>query len=203
MRWLVVQTRVPWLIESISQAGARRSTRFASVLKRADLAHTLNDDRWCAIVFAPPARVPASRRVAGEQVASARVLVYVDGVVCVVQVENDMCSEDWGDLETGFTRIVEDVFGNCQSQCNLGQITRPLFDEAERLADARECERQLCVKLRAHAIEMERERAIRAFVYRRACGIVARTVDAHLDQIKARLWHPDGRLVAKMLNHAP
>jgi hypothetical protein len=74
----------------------------------------------------------------------------------------------------------------------------PLFAEAHRLTHARVCAHGVALQALGAVTEYMHERAIYEFRRRRASSIIARSVDANLASIKARLWRPDGRLVTSL-----
>lgn len=191
----------PWLVETAAES-RRRCTKFQSLSIRTSLASRMGPSTWCAVVFAPAARLPRSRRGDGEPAGSPRVLVYADGVVCVVQVESEvdadtMVSEFWPLLEEGFGQAVQGELGDLSAPSVDGERSAPLFHEALQQASLRESEQRLCIRLRQRVVECFRQRAIADFMHRRACAIVAKTVEANLPEIKARLWHPEGVLMKR------
>lgn len=194
----------PWLVELSSSAAAshRRCTRFQSMSVRANLASRMAPSTRCVVVFAPAAQLPRARRGDGESAGSPRVLVYADGTVCVVQVESEvdadtMVSEFWPLLEKAFGEAVQGELGGAPPASQDGEVSAPLFSAALQQASLREVEQRLCIRLRRRVVECFRQRAIEDFMHRRACSIVARSVEANLSQIKARLWHPEGALMRR------
>jgi len=76
------------------------------------------------------------------------------------------------------------------------------MDEARDLADLESRRRAVEREISTIATSFARERARRDADWRNARASVAKVVHSNLDRIKARLWRPDGRLVATQMELA-
>ena len=183
--WSISMSVSPWMKRS-----SRGHARFVSAKKRSELVHSVRTrssalNRCRRFVVFSPATAQCDTNT----------MVHLDGFICLLQIQSSLSPQDWPSLSEVCENAVAHALPYALSSSHHSR--GPLMDAANRIVYLRISEREASAAITQCVVELEHAHAVAAFARRRACAIMVRTVDANLEGIKAKLWRPCGRLMAK------